>query len=70
LIFGRTRGPWRGADWAEDYSIALAGEPEGRYLWILSRTPTISDEVRDVAISDLQGMEYDTEALYWTEQAR
>ncbi|GJL90961.1 lipocalin family protein [Hyphococcus sp.] len=65
-------GPFWGDYWviglAEDYSLALVGEPEGRYLWILSRTPMISEEVRDEAISDLQAMGYDTEALYWTEQ--
>ncbi len=65
-------GPFWGDYWviglAEDYSLALVGEPEGRYLWILSRTPTISDEVRASALSDLQAMGYDTDALYWTEQ--
>ena len=65
-------GPFWGDYWviglAEDYSLALVGEPSGRYLWILSRTPTISDEVRDAAVSDLAAMGYETDALYWTVQ--
>ena len=66
-------GPFWGDYWviglAEDYSLALVGEPSGRYLWILSRTPTISDETRDAAINDLRRMGYYTDELYWTEQA-
>ncbi len=65
-------GPFWGDYWiiglAEDYSLALVGEPEGRYLWILSRTPTISDETRDGALGDLRRMGYNIDALYWTKQ--
>lgn len=67
-------GPFWGDYWilglAEDYSLSLVGEPEGRYLWILSRTPQISDETREQALSDLARMGYDTDALYWTAQAK
>ncbi len=52
----------------EEGSLAVAGEPDGRYLWILSRTPEISDEVRERALNDLKAMGYDTDALYWTVQ--
>jgi apolipoprotein D and lipocalin family protein len=66
-------GPFWGDYWiiglAEDYSLAIVGEPEGRYLWILSRTPKISDEVRAQALSDLKAMGYNTDALYFTEQS-
>ena len=66
-------GPFRGDYWviglAEDYPLALVSEPEGRCLWMLSRTPQISDDVRDEVVSELQAMGYDTDALYWTEQA-
>lgn len=65
-------GPFWGDYWviglAEDYSLALIGEPSGRYLWILSRMPTISDDAREQALSDLQAMGYNTDALYWTKQ--
>lgn len=66
-------GPFWGDYWviglAEDYSLALVGEPSGRYLWILARTPTISETARDTALSDLKAMGYNTDALYFTEQA-
>ena len=55
-------------DVAEDYSVSLVGEPEGRYLWVLSRTPEISDETRDEALSTLSDLGYDTSALYFTKQ--
>lgn len=65
-------GPFWGDYWiiglADDYSLSLVGEPEGRYLWILSRTPEISDETREKALSDLKAMGYNTDALYWTAQ--
>lgn len=66
-------GPFWGDYWvislAEDYSLALVGEPSGRYLWILARTPKISDAARDAALNDLKAMGYNTEALYFTVQA-
>lgn len=65
-------GPFWGDYWviglADDYSLSLVGEPSGRYLWILSRTPMISDDVRDAALNDLKAMGYNTDALYWTKQ--
>ena len=66
-------GPFWGDYWviglADDYSLSLVGEPEGRYLWILSRTPTISDETRDWALNALKAKGYNIDALYWTAQA-
>lgn len=65
-------GPFWGDYWviglADDYSLALVGEPSGRYLWILSRTPAISDAVRAAALTDLRAMGYNTDALYFTRQ--
>ena len=67
-------GPFWGDYWiiglADDYSLALVGEPSGRYLWILARTPTIDDSVRDAALSALTDAGYDVSALYFTQQAR
>lgn len=65
-------GPFWGDYWviglADDYSLSLVGEPQGRYLWILSRTPEISDEVRAGALEKLQSLGYNTSALYFTKQ--
>jgi len=55
-------------DRAEDYSWSLVGEPEGRYLWILARTPQIDDALLQDLLSRLEGMGYNTDALYFTPQ--
>lgn len=55
-------------DRADDYSWALVGEPGGRFLWILARTPTISDALRADLVQRLQARGYNTSALYWTAQ--
>lgn len=46
-------------DIAEDYSSALVGTPDRRYLWILSRTPTLPDGTyrRMVDVAARQGFD-------------
>jgi apolipoprotein D and lipocalin family protein len=64
--------PFAGDYWviglAEDYSWALVGEPSGRYLWLLARTPTIDDALREQLTEQLKAKGYNTGALYWTPQ--
>ena len=64
--------PFEGDYWvlalAPDYSWAVVGEPSGRYLWILSRSPKISPELRADLVKWLEGQGYKTRALYWTPQ--
>ena len=64
--------PFAGDYWViglgDDYSWALVGEPSGRYLWILSRTPQITPERRADLIARLQAQGYNTNALSWTPQ--
>ena len=67
-FFGPFWGDYWIIDLADDYSLSLVSEPKGRYLWILSRTPTISDAVRSQAMTKLQSLGYDTQALYFTQQ--
>lgn len=67
-FFGPFWGDYWIIDLAPDYSLAIVGEPEGRYLWILSRTPTIDDDVRTDAIATLKGFGYNTDALYFPQQ--
>lgn len=55
-------------DRAEDYSWSLVGEPEGRYLWILSRTPQIDDALLQDLLGRLRAIGYNTDALYFTPQ--
>lgn len=67
-FFGPFWGDYWILDLAEDYSLSLVGEPSGRYLWILSRTPTISDETKNKVLSKLTAIGYDVSALYFPAQ--
>ena len=67
-FFGPFWGDYWIIDLAEDYSLAIVGEPAGRYLWVLSRTPTINDGVRADAIATLTSFGYNVDALYFTKQ--
>ncbi|MEL6112020.1 MAG: lipocalin family protein [Pseudomonadota bacterium] len=65
-------GPFWGDYWIldvdPDYQIALVGEPSGKFLWILARTPTLAPRERELALRKLMGFGYDTSALYFTRQ--
>lgn len=64
--------PFEGDYWvldrAEDYSWALVGEPSGRYLWMLSRTPQIDENLKADLLNRLKIRGYNTQALHWTQQ--
>lgn len=66
-------GPFWGDYWildvADDYGWALVGEPEGRYLWILARTPSLPEDVLEARIGTLRGLGYNIDALYFTPQS-
>ncbi len=55
-------------DRAEDYSWSIVGEPSGRYLWLLSRTPRPSAEVRDRILTRAQALGYDLSLIRPTQQ--
>ena len=65
--------PFSGDYWilavADDYSWSLVGEPSGRYFWILSRTPRISDDLTKNLKQRAKALGYKTGALYWTPQS-
>lgn len=46
-------------DRAEDYSWSIVGEPSGRYLWLLSRTPDPAPEVRETIMNRTRELGYD-----------
>ena len=52
----------------EDYQHALVGEPSGRFLWMLSRTPTVTPEVREALNAAAIAAGYDLSMLKETEQ--
>lgn len=68
-FFGPFWGDYWILDLTDDYSRSIVGEPSGRYLWILSRSPTITPQSRDEAMKKLAGLGYDVSRLYFTRQA-
>lgn len=67
-FFGPFWGDYWILDLADDYSLSLVGEPSGRYLWILARTPAISEETKAQALQRLSERGYDVSKLYFTKQ--
>lgn len=65
-------GPFWGDYWvlylADDYSLSLVGEPSGRYLWMLARTPVLTNEVKADALARLSAFGYDISKLYYPQQ--
>lgn len=65
-------GPFWGDYWIIDldpeYRWAVVGEPKRKYLWILSRTPTLDQDTLDGILSRLPAQGYDTDRLQWTPQ--
>ena len=51
-----------------DYQYALVGSGSDDYLWILSRTPQISDETKTQILTEAQKRGYDTSKLIWVRQ--
>jgi apolipoprotein D and lipocalin family protein len=52
----------------KDYSIATVGSPDRDYLWILSRTPAISQADYESRVDNATKQGYDTSKLVKTQQ--
>ena len=52
----------------KDYKYALIGGSTNDYLWILSRSPQISEDVRNKILTEAQRRGYDTSKLIWVKQ--
>lgn len=51
-----------------DYQYALIGSGSDAYLWILSRTPQISADVKEKIIAEARTRGYDTSKFIWVKQ--
>ena len=49
----------------KDYAYALVCGPDRSYLWILARSPKISDEVKNALVAKASDLEFKTENLIW-----
>lgn len=53
----------------QDYKTALVGSKSKDYLWILSRTPSVEDDVLDAILKEAERRGYDTSGLIWVDQS-
>jgi apolipoprotein D and lipocalin family protein len=64
--------PFKGDYWVidlgPDYEYAVVGHPERKYLWILSRTPTLPDETYRKILRRIEAQGYDLAPLTETLQ--
>jgi len=56
-------------DLASDYSYAVVGEPARKYLWILARSPKMSQETYDGIILRIKEQGYDPSGVMKTEHS-
>ena len=52
------------------YQVALVGSKSPKYLWILSRSPQVSDIVIDALVEEAESRGYDTSKLIWVNQEK
>ena len=65
--YGWFSGPYWIIELGENYEYAVVGHPKRTYLWILSRTPTMSPDLYDTLLERLEKKHhYDTSKLIKT----
>lgn len=52
----------------QDYQYAFISGPNHDYLWFLSRTPQVSDELKQDFIAQAKSLGFDTEQIIWVDQ--
>ena len=52
----------------DDYQYALIGSGSEDYLWVLTRAPKISDEIKDKILAEARRRGYNTDKLIWIKQ--
>jgi len=55
-------------DLGENYEYAVVGHPNRNYLWVLSRTPEMDEDVYSEILSRLEKQGYDTAKLFKSPQ--
>lgn len=64
--------PFKGKYWiidlAPDYSYAVVGHPNRKYLWILSRTPQMDSALYQQIVSRVESMGYTSDKIKMTQQ--
>ncbi|MCR5180026.1 MAG: lipocalin family protein [Bacteroidaceae bacterium] len=52
----------------KNYQYALVGSSSDSYLWILSRKPKLTNEVKNLILKEAKRRGYDTSKLIWVKQ--
>jgi len=52
----------------KNYQYALVGSSSDSYLWVLSRTPKLTAEVKNLILKEAKRRGYDTSKLIWVKQ--
>ena len=65
LFPGLTKGDYWVLYLDEDYRAALVGNPDRKYLWLLSRTPQVPAETRERLLTEARSRGSDTGELSW-----
>lgn len=64
--------PFKGKYWiidlAEDYSYAVVGNPNKKYLWVLSRAPKMDDVIYQKIVSRIKKKGFDISKIKLTKQ--
>lgn len=69
-FFGPFYGDYRVMMLDNDYTVALVGGSSDKYLWILSRTPELTDTVKQSVLAEAQRRGYNTTQLIWVDQSK
>ncbi len=64
-FFGPFYGGYNVIRLDKDYQYALIAGSKLKYLWILSRTPTIPDDVKNSYLATAKSIGYKTDELIW-----
>ncbi|CQD32235.1 outer membrane lipoprotein Blc [Yersinia mollaretii] len=67
-FFGPFYGGYNIIELDDNYSYALVSGPNRDYLWILSRTPTLSADVREKLLSVAKDYGFPIDKLIWVKQ--
>jgi len=65
LLPGVTKGDYWVLHLGQGYQTAVVGTPDRKYLWLLSRQPHVSAEVRERLLAKAREQGYDTGRLIW-----
>lgn len=67
-FFGPFYSDYRVMMLSDDYNYALVGSKSSKFLWILSRTPKVPDDILKNILKEASDRGYDTGKLIWVEQ--